>query len=123
MKNDTTFVHLGEYCFCGVCIAVAFLAFQWPTGLAPWCEKCSTDLTQQSEQYSFSAEMPASSAACTHILSFSYTSFGTCTHTYTVACASVTQARTHNPMLLSVQGFFLLLLCWVHFVFICDILQ
>ena len=23
--------------------AVAFLAFQWPTGLAPWCEQCLTD--------------------------------------------------------------------------------
>ena len=34
------------------------------------------------------------------------TTFGICTHTYTVARASVTHARTHDPMLLSKQGFF-----------------
>ena len=46
--------------------------------------------------------------ACTSFLSHTH-SFGICTHTYTVARASVTHARTHDPMLLSKQGFFPLL--------------
>ena len=65
----------------------------WPRGVN------NVWLSQQSEQYSFSSELPASSAACTHIFSFSYTSFGICTHTYTVAHTSTTHAHTHDPML------------------------
>ena len=51
------------------------------------------------------------SAACMHIFFFhiSTHSSGICTHTYTVARASVTHACTHAPMLLSKQGFFPLL--------------
>ena len=44
--------------------------------------------------------------ACTSFLSHTHSS-GISTHTYTVARASVTHARTQDPMLLSKQGFFL----------------
>ena len=42
--------------------------------------------------------------ACTSFLSHTH-SLGICTHTYTVTRASVTLARTHDPMLLSWQVF------------------
>ena len=76
--------------------------FPWRTSLAP---------TDGSETRGFCMHgrdlaSDCQGGACTHIFSFSYTSFGICTHTYTVARASVTQARTHDPMLLSVQSFF-----------------
>ena len=50
--------------------------------------------------------------ACTSFLSHTYSS-AISTHTYTVARASATHARTNDPMLLSKQGFFSSCLCWI----------
>ena len=59
------------------------------------------------------------SHACTSFLSHTH-SFGICTHTYTVARASVTHARTHDATdaatanaPVETRFFFLFCLCWV----------
>ena len=55
--------------------------------------------------------------ACTSFLSHTH-SLGICTHTYTVTRASVTLARTHDPMLLSWQVF-VPPFPWLNFPFPC----
>ena len=55
--------------------------------------------------------------ACTSFLSYTH-SLGICTHTYTVTRASVTLARTHDPMLLSWQVF-VPPFPWLNFPFPC----
>ena len=95
--------------------AVAFLAFQWPTGLAPWCEQCLTD----SAKWTIFSYCWAASFSCSmhaHLFFLIHFFWHMHAHIHRCTCIRHTSLRTHDPMLLSIHGFFLLFLCRVHIV-------
>ena len=73
--------------------AVAFLAFQWPTGFAPWCEQCLTD----SAKWTIFSYCWAASFSCSmHAHLFYLIHFFWHMHAHIHLCTCIRHTSTHT---------------------------